>query len=130
MDLKEYGLSSYTYSYAQTTRGHALTYSTSHPGEVWKMEDILETIRAEVEAREASNLSKGTTQHRHSSSKLPNSYATSLVTKEQLPRCVLLRGALFSILQCCQGGEGPTVSINSRRQVSYLLKNTASSKGL
>jgi len=66
-------------------------YSTSTPGETWKMEDILETIRAEVEAREASNLSKGT-QHRHSSSKLLSSSATPLDTKEQLPRCVYCQG--------------------------------------
>jgi len=59
------------------------------------MEDILETIRAEVEAREASNLSKGT-QHRHSSTKPLTSSATSLVTKEQFPRCVHCQGEHYS----------------------------------
>ena len=36
-----------------------LRMARAHPGEVWKIQDLLTTIKAEVEAREASNLMNG-----------------------------------------------------------------------
>ena len=36
-----------------------LTMTRNHPGVVWKIEDLLTTIKTEVEAREVSNVTKG-----------------------------------------------------------------------
>jgi len=62
------------------------------------MEDILATIRAEVEAREASSLSK-VKMHRNSSSKPVNSAAWTLVVNQTGTRVYLSsRGTLFNFL--------------------------------
>ena len=59
VDLKEYGLLLIPILMPKLPEDMCLRLARTHPGEVWKMEDILATIRAEVEAREVSSLSKG-----------------------------------------------------------------------
>jgi len=48
----EYGLLLIPIRMPKLPEDMRLRIARAHPGEAWKMEDILETIRAEVEARE------------------------------------------------------------------------------
>ena len=54
-------------------------------GEVWKLETILETIRVEVEAREASSLNKATVLKSHVPPK-PPSASSVLFSGSQVPK--------------------------------------------
>jgi len=63
-----------------------------NPGEVWKIQNLLATIKTEVEAREASNLMKGM-----SKAPPPISTASSLYAGGQSRRCVYCAGDHYHI---------------------------------
>jgi len=60
-------------------------------GEVWKLETILETIRVEVEAREASSLNKATVLKSHAPPKPPTT-SSALFSGSQVPKYVYCEG--------------------------------------
>lgn len=72
-----------------------LRIAREHPGEVWKMEDILATLKIEVEAREASSLNK-VMLTKGSIQRPINPTASSLVASNQTPRCVYCDGEHYS----------------------------------
>ena len=67
-----------------------------HPGEVWKIEDLLKTIKTEVEAREASNVIKRMTVRPNPNPRSMNPTASSLYASNQAPRCVYCDGDRYS----------------------------------
>jgi len=71
-----------------------LRMARAHPGEVWKIQDLMEMIKTEVEAREASNLMKGMSVKANSTPKPPPpvSTASSLYAAGQTHRCVYCTG--------------------------------------
>ena len=69
-----------------------LTMARQHPGEVWKIEDLLKTIKTEVEAREASNVIKGMTVRSNPNPRSMNPTASSLYASNQAPKCVYCDG--------------------------------------
>ena len=95
INLSEYGSLLIPILMPKLPEDMCLRIARAHPGEVWKMEDILTTIRIKVEAREASSLSK-VTAPRNTSSKPVNPAASSLVANGQLPKCVYCQGEHYS----------------------------------
>ena len=71
-----------------------LTMARKHPGEVWKMQDLLATIKTEVEAREASNVIKGMSLKPNPGPPLIPT-ASSLYAGNQAPKCIYCEGDHF-----------------------------------
>ena len=71
-----------------------LRMARTHPGEVWKIQDLLAMIKTEVEAREASSLMKGMSLKTNSTPKFPppRSTASSLYVGGQTRRYVYCIG--------------------------------------
>ena len=68
------------------------TMARKHPGEIWKIEDLLQTIKTEVEAREASNVIKSMSLRSNPTPRTQNPTASSLVASSQVPKCVYCDG--------------------------------------
>jgi len=71
-----------------------LRMARPHPGEVWRIQDLLQMIKTEVEAREGSSLMKGLTLKASSTPKPPPqiSSASSFYAASQTCKCVYCAG--------------------------------------
>ena len=67
-----------------------------HPGEVWKIQDLLATIKTEVEAREASNVIKGMSLKPNPRPPLTPT-ASALYAGNQAPKCIYCEGDHFPL---------------------------------
>ena len=69
-----------------------------HHGTIWKVEDLLETIKDEAEAREASSLIKSGTFQPHHPPKPPPPTANSFYAGNSTPRCPYCSGEHYPSL--------------------------------
>ena len=75
-----------------------LRMARQHHGTIWKVEDLLETIKVEAEVREASNLIKSNTFRLPHPPKLPPPTANSFYAGNAAPRCLYCNGEHYPSL--------------------------------
>ena len=66
-----------------------------HPVGVWKIEDLLATIKTEMEAREAVNVTQGPSNKTNLTQRSLNPMANSLYAGKHLPNCIYCEGDYY-----------------------------------
>ena len=96
IDLKHYGALLIPVTMQKLPNEVKLIMARNHPGQVWKIQDLLDTIQSEVTAREATHISRMPSHKMNITQRPLNSTASSLYGSSQPSKCVYCGGDHYS----------------------------------